>query len=173
LKEAIPAGAIKVADSQVSNRWGNILDFTDFDMLTPNEREARFALGDQDSVVRPLASELFRRARCRYLILKLGERGMIGYRSPGPHPREFFTVDSFVDRVVDSIGAGDALLSYAALALVATEHIVMASVLGSLGAAVACEMQGNSPVSPSKLVDKIDNLEQHARYEVGKPAVYA
>jgi len=173
LKEAIPAGALKVADSQVSNRWGNILDFTDFDLLTPNEREARFALGDQDSVVRPLASELFRRAGCRYLILKLGERGLIGYRSPGPHPREFFTVDSFVDRLVDPIGAGDALLSYATLALVATNHIVMASVLGSLGAAVACELQGNSPVTPSKLADKIDNLEQHVRYQIGKPAVYA
>jgi rfaE bifunctional protein kinase chain/domain len=173
LKDAIPSAAIKVADSQVSNRWGNILDFTDFDLLTPNEREARFALGDQDSVVRPLASELFRQARCRYLILKLGERGMIGYRSPGPHPREFFTVDSFVDRLVDPIGAGDALLSYAALALATTDHIVMASVLGSLGAAVACELQGNSPVSASKLQDKIDNLEQHVRYEVGRPAVFA
>jgi rfaE bifunctional protein kinase chain/domain len=173
LKDAIPPRAIKVADSQVSNRWGNILDFTDFDLLTPNEREARFALGDQDSVVRPLASELFRQARCRYLILKLGERGLIGYRSPGPHPREFFTVDSFVDRLVDPIGAGDALLSYAALALAATDHIVMASVLGSLGAAVACELQGNSPVSASKLQDKIDTLEQHVRYEVGSPAVYA
>jgi rfaE bifunctional protein kinase chain/domain len=173
LKASIPAGAIKVADSQVSNRWGNILDFTDFDLLTPNEREARFALGDQDSVVRPLASELFRQARCRYLILKLGERGLIGYRSPGPNPREFFTIDSFVDRLVDPIGAGDALLSYAALALAANDNIVIASVLGSLGAAIACELQGNLPVSPAKVQDKIDMLEQHVRYEVGRPAVYA
>ena len=72
LRERVPAGALKVADSQVSNRWGNILDFTDFDLLTPNEREARFALGDQDSVVRPLALQLFRLARCKHLILKLG-----------------------------------------------------------------------------------------------------
>ena len=54
-----------MADSQVSNRWGNILDFPDFDLITPNEREARFALGDQDSMVRPLALQLFRQARCR------------------------------------------------------------------------------------------------------------
>jgi rfaE bifunctional protein kinase chain/domain len=173
LKEAIPAEAVRVADSQVSNRWGNILEFTDFDLLTPNEREARFALGDQDSVVRPLASELFRQARCRYLILKLGERGLIGYRSPGPMPREFFTIESFVDRLVDPIGAGDALLAYASLALVATGHIVMAAVLGSLGAAIACELQGNSPVSRSKVEEKITALEQHVRYEVGSPAVYA
>jgi len=167
LKAAIPPRALTAADSQVSNRWGNILDFTDFDLLTPNEREARFALGDQDSVVRPLASELFRQAGCRFLILKLGERGLIGYRSAGPMPREFFTVDTFVDRVADPIGAGDALLSYASLGLVATSEIVIAAVLGSIGAAVSCEHQGNSPVSPTDVEAKITALERRARYEVG------
>ena len=32
----------KVADSQVASRWGNILEFKNFDLITPNEREARF-----------------------------------------------------------------------------------------------------------------------------------
>jgi rfaE bifunctional protein kinase chain/domain len=166
LKAAIPAGARKAADSQVSNRWGNILDFTDFDLLTPNEREARFALGDQDSMVRPLALELFRRARCGHLILKLGERGLIAYRSPGPMPRDFFPVDSLVDRVVDPIGAGDALLAYASLALAADGNFVLAAILGALGAAVACEREGNLPVSPAEVEDKLDELERRIRYEV-------
>ena len=39
-----PPGVFRVADSQVASRWGNITEFTDFDMITPNEREARFAL---------------------------------------------------------------------------------------------------------------------------------
>ena len=160
----IPATALKVADSQVSNRWGNILDFTDFDLLTPNEREARFALADQDSVVRPLASELFRQARCQNLILKLGERGIIGYRSPGPNPREFFTIESFVTKLVDPIGAGDALLAYASLALATTRSIVIASILGSFAAAIACERQGNVPVTPAETEERIDSLERQARY---------
>jgi len=57
LTSAIPNGTFRVADSQVASRWGNILEFEGFDLITPNEREARFALGDQDSVVRPLALE--------------------------------------------------------------------------------------------------------------------
>jgi rfaE bifunctional protein kinase chain/domain len=164
LKAAIPPGALRVADSQVSNRWGNILEFTDFDLLTPNEREARFALGDQDSVIRPLALKLFREARCRALILKLGERGILGYRSPGPMPREFFTVDSFVDVVSDPIGAGDALLAYASLALRATDSIVIAAILGSIAAAVECERQGNLPVTPAEVEQKIGLLEKLANY---------
>jgi len=165
LKQALPAKALKVADSQVSNRWGNILDFTDFDLLTPNEREARFAMGDQDSVVRPLALELFRRAGCRHLILKLGERGVLGYRTPGVMPREFFTVDSLVDRLVDPIGAGDALLAYASLSLFSTGNIVVASILGSVAAAVACEHQGNEPITPAEAEEKINLLEKRAHFE--------
>lgn len=164
LASAIPEGVAKVADSQVSNRWGNILDFTGFDLLTPNEREARFALGDQDSTVRPLALELFRRAHCRYLILKLGERGLIGYRTAGDMPREFFTLDSFVERLVDPIGAGDALLARGALGLVATKNIVVAAILGAISAAVACERQGNVPVTTREVEARIDLLERRALY---------
>jgi rfaE bifunctional protein kinase chain/domain/rfaE bifunctional protein nucleotidyltransferase chain/domain len=164
LVKEIPGGALKVADSQVSNRWGNILDFADFDLITPNEREARFALADQDTIVRPLALTLFRQARCRNLILKLGERGTITYRRPGGEPRDFFTLESFVDRLVDPIGAGDALLAYASLALATTGNLVMASILGSVGAAVTCERQGNVPVAPTEVDEKIGALERRARY---------
>ncbi|MHB8731339.1 MAG: PfkB family carbohydrate kinase [bacterium] len=164
LREQIPSTALKVADSQVSSRWGNILDFTDFDLLTPNEREVRFALGDQDSVIRPLALRLFREARCRALIVKLGERGLIGYRTPGPMPREFFTVDSFADHVMDPIGAGDALLAYASLAQRVTGNIALAAILGSAAAAVACERQGNACVTPDDVRQKIAGLEQRTHY---------
>ena len=49
-------------------------EFKNFDLVTPNEREARFALGDQDSGLRPLASSLYDQANCKLLILKLGDR---------------------------------------------------------------------------------------------------
>jgi sugar/nucleoside kinase (ribokinase family) len=159
---AIRPAVLRAADSQVSNRWGNILDFHGFDLITPNEREARFGLGDQDSGVRPLAQTLFQRAACRYLILKLGERGILTYRSPGRMPREFFIVDSFVGNLVDPIGAGDALLAVATLALAQSGSIVVASILGSLAAAVACERPGNVPVLVAEIEDKLDALKRAA-----------
>lgn len=159
---AIPPGVLRAADSQVSNRWGNILDFHGFDLITPNEREARFALGDQDSGVRPLAQALFQRAACRYLILKLGERGILTYRSPGRLPREFFVVDSLVNGLVDPIGAGDALLALATLALARSGNIVVASILGSLAAAVACERPGNVPVTVEEVQAKLGAVKSAA-----------
>src|SRR4051812_14111924 len=165
LTEAIPAGATRVADSQVANRWGNILEFQDFDLITPNEREARFALGDQDSTVRPMALDLYKKAGCKLLILKLGERGLITYRSPDPNVRSFFTIDSFCEKVVDAVGAGDALLAYSTISMVATKSNVIASILGALAAAVACEHDGNNPVAPEQVLKKLDALEKRAKFE--------
>jgi rfaE bifunctional protein kinase chain/domain/rfaE bifunctional protein nucleotidyltransferase chain/domain len=166
LSAAIPKETLRIADSQVASRWGNILEFEGFDLITPNEREARFALGDQDSTIRPLARELYRRAQCKTLILKLGERGIITYRSIDPYnPRAFFNVDSFVDHVIDAVGAGDALLAYAALAQAATGNEVIASILGSLAAGVECEKEGNIPVGQTDVGQKIDSIERIARYE--------
>jgi rfaE bifunctional protein kinase chain/domain len=165
LTAAIPEGVFRVADSQVASRWGNILEFEGFDLITPNEREARFALGDQDSVVRPLALELHTRSKCRTLILKLGDRGIITYRSDSPVDyRAFFNVETFVDRLVDAVGAGDALLAYATLSLVATRNDVIASILGNMAAAVECEHDGNWPVTPELVLKKIDAIEKLVNY---------
>lgn len=164
LTASLPEGVIKVADSQVASRWGNILDFQGFDLITPNEKEARFALGDQDSTIRPMALELYKRADCKSLILKLGDRGIITYRAPSPEVRSFFTVDSFVDKLVDAVGAGDALLSYATLAMVTTQSSVIASILGSVAAALACEHEGNNPVAPEDVLKKLQAVERQIQY---------
>lgn len=166
LVASIPQGPLRVADSQVASRWGNILEFENFDLITPNEREARFALGDQDSVVRPLATELHRRANCKTLILKLGDRGILTYRKRPEHdPRSFFAVDTFVDHVKDAVGAGDALLAYATLVLKATGSEVLASILGNIAAAVECEVDGNEPVTPEAVRRKLSGVEKLAHYQ--------
>jgi rfaE bifunctional protein kinase chain/domain len=164
LTSALRQGPLRVADSQVASRWGNILDFHGFDLITPNEKEARFSLADQDSVVRPLALELYKRAACKTLILKMGERGIITYRAPSPDVRAFFTIDSFADNVVDSVGAGDALLAYATLMLTATGSNVVASIVASMAAGIACEHDGNTPVTPEQVLAKVNAVEKRVQY---------
>lgn len=167
LTAALPADVFKVADSQVASRWGNILEFRGFDLITPNEREARFALGDQDSVIRPLGLELYRKAGCKTLMLKLGERGMmtfVGIPKSEADVRAFFALDSFAGHVVDAVGSGDALLAYAALALFTSNDPVIASVLGSIAAAAECEFDGNIPVEPHHVLSKLDRIERQVHY---------
>jgi bifunctional ADP-heptose synthase (sugar kinase/adenylyltransferase) len=164
--EALPDGVLRVADSQVASRWGNIVDFKGFDLITPNEREARFALADQDSGIRPLASRLYDEAQCKLLIMKLGARGVMVCCSPDHESLDsFFVLDSFVDKVIDPVGAGDALLAYATLALAAGGNNAAATILGSMAAARECELDGNVPVTPKDVRDKIDRLERQMDFQ--------
>ena len=162
---AIPQGVYKVADSQVASRWGNITEFKNFDLITPNEREARFALADQDSGIRPLASALYDEARCKTLMLKLGERGVLTCRSSDHESLDsFVVVDSFVERLTDAVGAGEALLAYATLSKLATGSDAMATILGSMAAACECEHDGNTVITPDDVRRKIDTVERQATY---------
>jgi bifunctional ADP-heptose synthase (sugar kinase/adenylyltransferase) len=165
LLAAIPEGAYKVADSQVASRWGNITDFKNFDLIAPNEREARFALADQDSGIRPLSSVLYDKAQCKTLMLKLSERGVLTCRRGGEEALDsFIVVDSFVERLVDAVGAGDALLAYATLAMLGTRSPAVATILGSMAAACECECDGNIPVTPDAVCHKINLVEREANF---------
>jgi len=162
---AIPQNVYKVADSQVASRWGNITEFKNFDLITPNEREARFALADQDSGIRPLASALYDAAQCKTLILKLGERGVLTCRSSDHESLDsFVVVDSFVERLTDAVGAGDALLAYATLSKLATGSDAVATILGSMAAACECEYDANIPITPNDVRRKLDAVERQATY---------
>jgi rfaE bifunctional protein kinase chain/domain len=165
LIDAIPEGAFRVADSQVASRWGNITEFKDFDLITPNEREARFAVGDQDSGVRPLASLVYDSARCKLLVLKLGERGLLACRDKEHHSLDsYFVIDSFVDNLVDAVGAGDALLAYSTLAMLASKNDAIATILGCMAASCECEFDGNVPVTLANVHAKIDAVERQLNF---------
>ncbi|HIJ83249.1 MAG: D-glycero-D-manno-heptose-1-phosphate adenylyltransferase [Magnetococcales bacterium] len=161
LTAAIPGNVFRVADSQVASRWGNIAEFLDFDLITPNEREARFVLADQDSGVGPLAGELLKKTRCKTIMLKLGPRGVFTLCSERLNrPSQFFSMDSFVGHVVDAVGAGDALLAYATLSMLKTGSEVIATILGTMAAACECEVDGNIPVKPEDILAKLNKLEE-------------
>ena len=165
LIDAIPEDVYRVADSQVASRWGNITEFHGFDLITPNEREARFSTGDQDSHIRPLASHLYDVAGCKTLMLKLGDRGVLTCRDADHQAvDDAVIIDSFADNVRDPVGAGDALLAYATLSMLVRDDAVTATILGSLAAAVECEQDGNVPVTPKDVLAKIDMVEQQATF---------
>ncbi len=165
LMEALSEMTYKVADSQVASRWGNITDFKNFNLITPNEREARFALADQDSTVSMLSTKLYEQTDCEMLILKMGPRGVFSCRNfPEDIPSNAFSIDTFTDKVLDAVGAGDALLSYATLAMMATNNEVIAAILGSMAAACECEYDGNIPIKPENVMKKIDAVEKMANY---------
>jgi rfaE bifunctional protein kinase chain/domain len=159
--KAIPKKTFKVADSQVASRWGNIIDFKYFDLITPNEREARFSLGDQDSVIGSLAGDLINQSKAKNLILKLSEKGIFSISKITGNKQSYFSLDSFCTNLIDGVGAGDALLAYSALTLFKTRSLLISSIIGSLAAACECEVDGNIPVNIKKINEKLKDLEKN------------
>jgi sugar/nucleoside kinase (ribokinase family) len=157
-----------VADSQLASRWGNITEFKGFDIITPNEREARFALANQDSGVGRLASFLQDACDYKNMILKLGERGIFCVSKNQELKSHAFAVDSFAKTVVDAVGAGDALLAYSTLSMLSTGCLVTAGIVGSIAAACECEYDGNIPIRPENVLEKIDAIEKLTKYNTAE-----
>ena len=62
------------------------------------------------------------------------------------------------------MGAGDALLAYSTLGMVTTNNEVIASILGCMAAGVECERDGNWPVKPEAVKEKVHRVETYTKY---------
>ena len=162
--KAIPKKIFKVADSQVASRWGNITEFKNFDLITPNERESRFSLADQDSTVGRISDLLLKECNYNNLILKLGSRGIFCNSFIGRKKNQYFSLDSFAENVIDPVGSGDALLAYSTLSMLCNNSLVISSIIGSIAAACECEYDGNMPVKPIDVLSKISDIEKETKY---------
>lgn len=161
--KSIQKKVFKVADSQVASRWGNICDFQNFDLITPNEKEARFSMSDQDTAVRPLAASLYKRAKCKNLILKMGPRGLISIRRNDKSKKDlrtFFVIDALEKNAVDPVGCGDALIAYASLGIYVSKNNLTGSILGSISASIASTINGNLPISQSQVKKKLFSISK-------------
>jgi len=152
-KKKLKKKSMICGDSQVASRWGNISEFKDFDLITPNEKEVRFSLADQDSTVGVLAGKLKKVSNFRNLILKLGDRGVFCLSKKS---NKYISLGTFSDNIKDPVGAGDALLAYSSLTLKKTNSLAFASIIGSIAASCECEIDGNIPITPQNIIKKID-----------------
>ena len=89
--------------------------------------------------------------------MKAGKDGAIGFRRElkGSDPRHFFVLDSFAKSIIDSVGAGDALLAYSSLAWHHKSGPVVAMLLGTSAASLECEKEGNLPINCNDVLERL------------------
>ena len=115
-------------------------------------------MGDQDSTVDSLTHNLYEKSNFKNIILKLGKRGIYSVNKENKDHKGY-SIDSFVSHAIDPVGAGDALIAYSTLTMLATNSLLISSIIGSFAAAVACEKSGNVPVTLEELLNKIENIQ--------------
>lgn len=166
-------GVIVVGDVQCSSQIGDVTRIRRAAATTPSEREARISMWDRESGVADLGVMMLQKTRNRSLVMTLGPNGLMVVDTGGNPGRQSgslgdrldesvplhelkrqLTIDylpSFASVVVDSMGAGDALLATLSTSLAAGAPILEAAYLGNCAAAIAVSCMGNVPVDREAL----------------------
>jgi bifunctional ADP-heptose synthase (sugar kinase/adenylyltransferase) len=170
LDRIMPAlrSAVPIITADVSGRQGSLLRFKSVDLLCPTEREVRETLHDFSSGLGALVWGLLRETEAKQAIITLGKQGLVTFMPParvgdgemGRLSSEY--LPAFSNRVVDSLGCGDALLATASLALACGGSLQAAAYLGSVAAAIEIQQVGNQPITVEKLADALSGREEGA-----------
>jgi rfaE bifunctional protein kinase chain/domain len=144
---------VVAADSQTSSQIGNLSQFKGVDLMTPTEIEARLELKDQQSGLAVVIENLRQSTLAQSIILKLGADGVLinGTDSSG-EPMRMDALPSFNSNPIDTSGAGDSLLSAAALSLSVDGDLYKAALIGSLAASIQVSRVGNTPIRREQLL---------------------
>lgn len=149
LLAASELGIPSLVDPNIHNplHWGGAT------LVKPNRLEAFGALGRPDSNRKEdwlsAGEELLVRWSSRYLLLTLGEHGMILFQ-PGEKP---YPIASRAREVYDVSGAGDTVIAVLAAGLAAGLQGPIASELANLAAGIVVAKLGTATVSPQEILE--------------------
>ncbi len=135
-------------DLQCSSQAGKVSKFSDFDLITPTEKESRIALDDNESGIEWLATTLLKNTNSKNMLMKLGSDGFIAY-SKNLIDRQDFPALSV--NPVDVTGAGDSLFAVMSVSLSSGANLIEASVIGTCMASLAVKDIGNTPITNDRL----------------------
>ena len=149
-------GLIIAADSQTSSQLGDLSQFSNVDLVTPTETEARLELKDQISGLAVIADKLRSKINSKSIIIKLGADGLVinGVKSDVTL-LSLDALPSFNQSPVDVSGAGDSMLAAASLAITIENNLAKASLIGSLAAAIQISRIGNIPIEKEQIISLI------------------
>lgn len=125
------------------------------DIVTTDIHEIRLATHDRYSDVLKLAKKIAQHLHTKTLIVTRGPHGATGYTKE----KGFVDVPAFTDRIVDRVGAGDALFSVIAPCLARGMDLSTALFVGNVAAAIKIQTVGNkTPITFDDLTEFITKL---------------
>jgi rfaE bifunctional protein kinase chain/domain len=145
-----------VADSQSSSQIGDISRFRDMLLITPTEHEARLAIQNTLSGLAVIANELQEKSAAQNVFITLGSEGVM-IQAPKFPETELHTdlLPALNNSPLDVSGAGDCMLTAAAMSLVAGATIWESAYIGSVAASCQVARLGNYPLAIDELTQAL------------------
>ena len=133
-----------------------INNYKNIETVVINEMEMRLEMRDRYSSINTLLKKLSAKLHIKNLIVTRGKNGSILYNK---EKNQYIECPAFAGRIVDKIGAGDAMISIISIALASKINKKIALFMGSLAAAQSVESIGNSKeVNKTVMLKVIENL---------------
>jgi len=125
-------------------------NYRNIDCAIINETELRHELRDRETGVEELMKQLAQSLQTKNLVVTQGNSGATLYASDN---NKYYHCPAFADKIVDKIGAGDAMLALLSCSIKTGFDADLSLFMGSLAAAQSVETIGNStPVSKVQLL---------------------
>lgn len=105
-----------------------------------------------DKDLQAIAWELFKEIKARYLVVTLGEKGMLIFE----HDKNIFSLPTYAREVFDVSGAGDTVISTLTLALTLTDSVLESAIIANHAAGVVCGKQGTSPTNWAEIRESVE-----------------
>ena len=150
---------IGVLAGDVSGHRDTLSAFRGYDLLAPTERELRSIRGDFASSLPGVAQQHMAHLGLGNMMVTMGSRGALLFRPREERREDWFHgrlrsdyLPALGNRVVDPVGAGDAMLATAVLTMAAGGDLTAAGYMGSAAAAVEIAQLGNRPLDRPALL---------------------
>lgn len=150
-----PFLAVNTQINAANQGFNTISKYRRADCICLSEKELRLEARNSRKDLRLMMAETAERLACQRMVITQGRDGCLCY-----HAKEgFVSVPAFTKRIVDRIGAGDALLAASALGAAKGVPMEVVGFLGNVVGAQAVETVGNrSVVTREILLERMDAL---------------
>ncbi len=147
--------AVNTQTNAANQGFNTVSKYRRADCICLSERELRLEARNSCKDLKLIVAETAQRLSCQRMVITRGRDGCLCYHAQ----QGFFTVPAFTRRIVDRIGAGDALLAASALCAARDTPMEVIGFLGNVVGAQAVETVGNrNVVTREVLLERIDSL---------------
>jgi sugar/nucleoside kinase (ribokinase family) len=146
--------AVNAQTNSANFGFNLITKYKDIDYVSIDERELRLPYRAKHGELEPLIHKLSNDVKCNRINITLGQSGSIYYQDG----KNYF-VPIFSSNVVDSVGAGDAVLALTSMLVAKNTPPRLIPFIGNATGSLAVKYMGNKePIDPADLFTFIEYI---------------
>ncbi len=147
--------AVNVQINSSNIGYHSLQNYKNANCIIINENELRYEMRSKTEKIENLLKILSRNLNLQFLVVTRGYSGAILYNAKA---KKFYYSDAFANKVVDKVGAGDAMLSILAICLYKKIDCNLSLLISSLCASQSVNSIGNKkPISKSILLKELEH----------------